>query len=231
LSDIVKGDQKLINKPNGNDVLIMGLYSRIAMMVPPFFPSLTTMQPAATTNSAPWTSPSVPHPSSISAAMNKSNEYRNRGELMLPRGFEPSPYSVVCGRGRKSSEAFGNRRLNVIASLYVKRYSNATRKEEKSGIVTEILEVIRSACPDSRHAFVKQINGKWWSVQNLHAREKVGTVLRDCLHSKYKSSTKSKLAKRSQMLTQKKDKMPIGNSSCIPLDEELREEELDSLFE
>jgi hypothetical protein len=180
----------------------MGLYSRNATMMAAFLPSLTTMQPVATTKPAPWTSSSVPHPSFISAAMKISNEYRD--ELMLPGGFEPSPYSVICGRGRKSSEAFGNRRLNVIASLYVKRYSNATKKEEKSGIVTEILDVIRSACPDSRHAFVKQTNGKWWRVQNLHAREKVGTVLRDCLHSKYKSSTKSKLAKRKQMITQKK---------------------------
>jgi hypothetical protein len=147
--------------------------------------------------------------------MNNTNQYRD--ELMLPGVFEPSPYSVVCGRGRKSSEAFGNRRLNVIASWYVKRYSNATKKEEKSGIVTEIMEVIRSACPDSRHAFVKQTNGKWWRVQNLHAREKVGTVLRDCLHSKYKSSTKSKLAKRKDMLTQKKDEMPSGKSCSIPL--------------
>jgi hypothetical protein len=201
----------------------MALYSRDAMMMATLLPSLTTMQPASITNPAPWTSPFM------SAAMNKSNEYRD--ELMLPGSFEPSPYSVIFGRGRKASEAFGNRRLNVIASLYVKRYSNATNKDEKSGIVTEILEVIRSACPDSRHAFVKQTNGKWWRVQNPHAREKIGAVLRDCLHSKYKSSTKSKLATRKQMLTQKKCKMPIGNFFCIPLDDELREEELDNLFE
>jgi hypothetical protein len=206
----------------------MGLYSRNALMMAAFSPSLTTMQPEATTNPAPWTSSSVPPPSSMSAAMNNTNQYRD--ELMLPGAFEPSPYSVICGRGRKSSEAFGNRRLTVIASMYVKRYSDATKKEEKSGIVTEIMEVIRSACPDSRHAFVKQTNGKWWRVQNLHAREKVGTVLRDCLHSKYKSSTKSKLAKRKDMLTQKKYEMPTGKSFSIPLDEELREEELDELF-
>jgi hypothetical protein len=161
--------------------------------------------------------------------MNKSNQYRD--ERMLPGGFKPSPYSVICGRGRKSSEAFGNRRLTVIASLYVKRYSDATKKEEKSGIVTEIMDVIRSACPDSRHAFVRETNGQWWRVQNLHAREKVGTVLRDCLHSKYKSSTKSKLAKRKKLLTQQKYEIPIGKSLSIPLDEALREEELDDLFE
>jgi hypothetical protein len=208
----------------------MGLYSRNAMIMAAFGSSLTAMQPAATTNPAPWTSPSsVPPPSSMSAAMNKSNPYKD--ELMLPGGFEPSPYSVICGRGRKSTEAFGNRRLTVIASLYVKRYSDATKKDVKSGIVTEIMEVIRSACPDSRHAFVRQTNGKWWRVQNLHAREKVGTVLRDCLHSKYKSSTKSKLAKRKKMLTQKKYEMPNSKSCSIPLDEELGEEELDDLFE
>jgi hypothetical protein len=93
------------------------------------------------------------------------------------------------------------------------------------------MDVIRSACLDSRHAFVRETNGQWWRVQNLHAREKVGTVLRDCLHSKYKSSTKSKLAKRKKLLIQQKYEMPIGKSLRIPIDEALREAELDDLFE
>lgn len=143
---------------------------------------------------------------------NKSHQCRD--ELALPDDFEPSPYSVVCGRGRRATEAVGNRRLGVIASMYVRRYSNAQKKEEKSIIVSEILEIVRSACPSSSHAFVRYSNGQWWRVQNLHAREKIGTVLRDCLHSKYKSSTKSKLAKRKQRKTQQKSVMEEAKQEC-----------------
>lgn len=143
---------------------------------------------------------------------NKSHQCRD--ELALPDDFEPSPYSVVCGRGRKASDAVGNRRLGVIASMHVKRYSDAQKKEEKSKIVTEILEIVRSACPSSSHAFVRYSNGQWWRVQNLHAREKIGTVLRDCLHSKYKSSTKSKLAKRKQRKTKQKSDPEEAKQEC-----------------
>ncbi|KAL3934697.1 MAG: hypothetical protein SGBAC_009643 [Bacillariaceae sp.] len=122
--------------------------------------------------------------------------YQCTYDLMLPPDFEPSAYSVICGRRRKAIESIGNRRLNVIASIFAKRYADAKKKEDKSVIVSEILNTIRSASPDSQHAFVRYENGQWFRVQNLHAREKIGSVLRDTLSSKYRSSTKSKMAKR-----------------------------------
>jgi hypothetical protein len=118
---------------------------------------------------------------------------------MLPVDFAPTPYSVVCGRGRASADAVGNRRLQVIATMFIPRYAKASRKEEKSMIVTDILEIVRKACPNQRYAFIRYSSGRWWEVENLNAREKVGTVLRDSLHSKYKSSTKSKLERRRKM--------------------------------
>ena len=125
--------------------------------------------------------------------------YQCTHELLLPEDFQPSAYSVICGRGRKSSDAVGNRRLAVIASLFAQRYSEATKKDEKTHIVSAILEIMRSASPEPHHAFVRHCKGSWFRVENLHAREKIGTVLRDTLHSKYRSSTKSKLAKRKQV--------------------------------
>lgn len=121
-------------------------------------------------------------------------------KTMLPEDFEPTPYTVICGRGRKCADAIGNRRLQVIAQMFIAKYSQARKKEEKTLIVTDILEIVRDAAPEARFAFVRECkeNGRWYEVENIHAREKVGTVLRDCLHSKYRSSTKSKLARRKQ---------------------------------
>lgn len=121
-----------------------------------------------------------------------------KNRRLLPPDFIPTPYSVICGRGRRIAEAVGNRRLRVIATMFIDKYAKATRKEEKSAIVSDILEIVRDACPEKRYAFIKCCGGKWYEVENLHAREKIGTVLRDCLHSKYRSSTKSKLERRRQ---------------------------------
>jgi len=121
---------------------------------------------------------------------------RNRCKPLLPEGFEPTPYSVICGRGRKCTAAVGNRRLQVIATMFIGRYAQLNRKEEKSEIVSEILSMVKDACPDERYAFIKYHGGRWWEVETLIAREKIGAVLRDCLHSKYRSSTKSKLERR-----------------------------------
>jgi len=80
--------------------------------------------------------------------------------------------------------------------MFIGKYSQLKKKEEKTAVVSEILRMVKDACPDDRYAFVKYQDGRWWEVENLIAREKIGSVLRDCLHSKYRSSTKSKLERR-----------------------------------
>lgn len=125
-----------------------------------------------------------------------NREERHRCKAPLPNGFEPTPYSVICGRGRKSTNAIGNRRLQVIAQMFIGKYSQLSRKEDKTEIVSEILRMVQDACPDERCAFIKYHDGRWWEVETLIAREKIGAVLRDCLYSKYRSSTKSKLERR-----------------------------------
>ena len=131
------------------------------------------------------------------SSSSSSSKYSSKG-MMLPEDFVPLPYSVICGRGRSCAESVGNRRLLVICQLFIPKYARASKKEEKSVIVSDILQIVRGACPSPKHAFVKldKASGRWFPVETLIAREKIGTVLRDCLHSKYKSSTKSKLAKR-----------------------------------
>jgi hypothetical protein len=50
-------------------------------------------------------------------------------------------------------------------------------------------------CPGGG-AFVRLVNGRWNEVGEHVAREKVGYVFRELLHEKYRSSTKSKMARR-----------------------------------
>ena len=113
----------------------------------------------------------------------------------LPDNFEPSPYSVLIGRGKACTEATGNKRLRVIVSTFLDEYSQAAESRiEKSIIVSKIIDMVRDATPQG--AFIKQEDGIWWEVSDHVARERVGSMLRDMLHAQYRSSSKSKLAKR-----------------------------------
>mmetsp|Transcript_19821 Transcript_19821/g.48700 ORF Transcript_19821/g.48700 Transcript_19821/m.48700 type:complete len:280 (+) Transcript_19821:303-1142(+) len=114
----------------------------------------------------------------------------------LPEDFVPQPYTVHIGRGKVCSETTGNRRLKVIVDSFLQEYRKATTKIEKSVIVSKIVDIIHDACPTG--AFVKFQGGKWWEVGDYAAREKVGSMLRDSLSEKYRSSSKAKLARRKQ---------------------------------
>jgi hypothetical protein len=111
----------------------------------------------------------------------------------MPRDFQPSPYSVVIGRGKKSADAVGNRRLLVLASSFLPQYVEAGEsRREKTKIVSKLISVIRDANSDG-DPFVKFEDGQWWAADGLAIREKIGTVFRNLLHDQYRSSTKSKV--------------------------------------
>ena len=114
----------------------------------------------------------------------------------LPINFSPTPYSVICGREKACRTAVGNRRLQVLSSLYAEKYLSATTKEEKSDIVSEILSTVQDACPCGRGAFIRAVEGRWWEVDDADAREKIGTVMRNNLSPMYRSSIKSKQERR-----------------------------------
>jgi hypothetical protein len=112
--------------------------------------------------------------------------------------FQPSDFSVVCGRGRDSFNHIGNRRFRILASMFIERYSRANSKAAKTVIVSEIIEVIRQADGN----FCKYKKGKWFEVADHHAREKVSALLRDLLHTQYRSSAKAKIARRKTAKTE-----------------------------
>ena len=117
---------------------------------------------------------------------------------VLPLDFSPNNYTVICGRGKVCANAIGNKRLKILASLFVSKYSKARNKEEKTVIVTKIMDMVVDACPDERGTFVKHKNGRYYTVHDSLAREKIGAALRELLFTKYKSSSKSKQIARDE---------------------------------
>jgi hypothetical protein len=116
----------------------------------------------------------------------------------LPLDFKPASYTVIIGRGREPKENIGNRRLHVIAASFLPKYSNATDKQTKTRIVSNIVSMIRDAAPAGA-AFVKRgKDGRWYEVNYDVPREKVGYIFRELLSDRYRSSSKSKAARRIQ---------------------------------
>jgi hypothetical protein len=116
----------------------------------------------------------------------------NIGKIQLPANFVPTEFTVICGRGKARTNSIGNRRLKSIVNSFLKPYSEAKNRLEKSAIVSSIVGAIKHGGGN----FVKCEFGIWWEVDDALAREKVGCLLRDYLHAQYRSSTKAKLAIR-----------------------------------
>lgn len=111
---------------------------------------------------------------------------------LLGSDFVPSNYTVLCGRGKDCFNFVGNRRFRIIVDMNLERYALAPTKSEKTQIVTDIVELVRMA----GGCFAKKEDGVWLEVGDAVAREKVGALLRDCLHQQYRSSSKAKTARR-----------------------------------
>jgi hypothetical protein len=123
------------------------------------------------------------------------------GGSQLGGDFQPSHSSVICGRGKDSYNHVGNYRFRMVASMFVKRYSKANSKTTKSVIVSDIVTMIHQA----GGMFCKQEKGSWFKVGDHTAREKTSALLRDLLHSQYRSSAKAKIDRRRTQNQSKKE--------------------------
>ena len=111
--------------------------------------------------------------------------------------FEMNAYTVIIGKGNVPKENLGNRRLVILASGFLSKYSATNEKKVKTEIVSQLVDSIHSA----GGRFVKQDkDGNWSNASETAIREKCGYVFRDLLADKYRSSSKSKAVKRRQDL-------------------------------
>ncbi len=128
------------------------------------------------------------------------------GRRQLPADFVPDSTSVICGRGKACTASPGNKRLRTIVESFISKYSEATTKTEKTNTVNLIMDAVQGKDRE-KGMFVRQHDGWWWEVEDAVAREKVGCLIRDCLHTQYRSSSKAKFLKkkrRSQMVASMK---------------------------
>jgi hypothetical protein len=123
--------------------------------------------------------------------------YENESEL--PAGFKPGPNSVIIGRKKNCYTSAGNLRLRDICLMRLPAYSKCTKKKDKSEIVTDVVKHVRDSCPAGGAFMKRNSSGRWSEVKDVVARERVASIFRDFLHDQYRSSSKSKVAKRREM--------------------------------
>ena len=127
---------------------------------------------------------------------------------LLPSDFQPNESTVVLGRGNKSIQCEGNRRLKEFSNRFLHDYSIAITKKQKSDIVQAIVDRVRqqgynnssSNNGDPQLAFVRFQGGRYWSATEKDLREKITAYFRDKLFPNYKSSSKSKTARRQHLV-------------------------------
>jgi hypothetical protein len=136
---------------------------------------------------------------------------------MLPADFSPHHHSVVCGRGKKCINAPGNQRLKIISRKFLQKYAQIKCKKSKAAIVADIIDLVRSECPNGgQGAFVRFHQNNWWEVDELGARQKVTTIMRDGLHNIYKSSSKSKVTmRRTQKVLEHRHQESVHTSTIL----------------
>jgi hypothetical protein len=131
----------------------------------------------------------------------------NTKRSQLGVDFQPSHSSVICGRGKQSYTHAGNHRFRMLATMFVKKYSHANRKKDKSAIVSDIVIMIRKA----GGIFCRHEKGVWFEVGDHAAREKTSTLLRDLLHTQYRSSAKAKIDRRRTRNRNEKETQQCGH--------------------
>jgi hypothetical protein len=115
-----------------------------------------------------------------------------RGELK-PRYINDSPCfenivllslpisSISHVSGKSCYEHVGNRRFRVTIAMNLKRYVEAQTRHEKSQVVHTIVAYLRHSSPTGAFVKMNYATGKWMTVCDAVAREKVGHALRDAL--------------------------------------------------
>jgi hypothetical protein len=140
-----------------------------------------------------------------SSEWSHQNSQEREEKTRYPDNFTPSPYTVLIGGGKACAEALGNKRLKVIVSTYLDKYSNAPNQISCSIIVSKVVDIFHE---------VRSVG--WWEVSDLVAHVRVGSILQDLLHE-HKSSSKSKLARQqsSTMDTKEGQQLMMNNQQAM----------------
>ena len=116
-------------------------------------------------------------------------------KVPLPQWFKDSKTTVVIGKGHLPRRTPGNQLLRQMIRDRVEDYQQRNRRG-RADIVSDIYASIQRLNPDGRYFGNFTLDGEWCEAKEHSARDKIAATFRDCLSHLYKSSTKSKVAKR-----------------------------------
>ena len=87
---------------------------------------------------------------------------------LLPEKWEPTEFTVLCGRGRAAYDHVGNKRLRMLVDSKLDQYSAARSKFQKTLITTSIIDEVREKI-DNGGAFVRKVGTDWlaWQMERL----------------------------------------------------------------
>jgi hypothetical protein len=137
----------------------------------------------------------IPTRKSSSSSSRHSNGPPPKICRLLPSTYQPSKHTVVVGKGNIAKRAEGNLGLRRIIEPHIMEYTTTTNKNYKTSIVTAIARAVKDYTPDGI-GFVKLHNGRWFECSEHGAHDIISARLRDCKPDEFKSSNKSKAAKR-----------------------------------
>lgn len=118
------------------------------------------------------------------------------GKDLLLESFSPRQFDVIWSRGRQVKGHPGNIFFQSLIEKAASRYGSARGKLAKSRIVSEIIDTVHKKSPNG--GFVNNFGGQWFRVGGLMTRERVTQMLRDQLHSQYRSSASSKRRRKDE---------------------------------
>ena len=89
----------------------------------------------------------------------------------LPPDYQPGPFDVLCGRGRKCYYHSGNEHFRTVVQTMIPNYQAANSKMEKGYILSVIVQSIRDRA--GMGGFIKQDpkSAFWYEVGDFLARE------------------------------------------------------------
>ena len=147
----------------------------------------------------------------------KSPQAPTKGSMdPLPADFEPTPCSVILGRGKGSYNNPGNKRCREIVQEHLEQYNSLDNRFERSNVVKQVFNTIKQSCPEG--AFIKKTDGFWCEVDDKTAREKLFTMFRDCQNSQLRREStmeKKKQPKKRKVQTRRIEEDGSQSDSAI----------------
>ena len=117
----------------------------------------------------------------LSHKQSSESPIHSNGPSSLEKGFQPSNWDVICGRGKHASNHIGNRRFRIIVATKLQQYAEAKSIPERSDIVNSVLDQILEASPATGGFVKKDSEGNWYKIGTNASREKIAHTFRDSM--------------------------------------------------